>query len=228
MTASLRKSSPDSDPQDGTNLLEEFRTLALRYAEIGAKEGVKIRPFLSPEMPLFQQNSPEEKKSATFFLKTVVGIHEETLAAGDDAIDSARLVWRALSKFSVVPAADTFARLTKDDVVLIYNEKQSVMFWNLQFFKYSSFTVEQVFCGKWWMFTKRDEAIFKNLSELVRKICTGEINGIFDPGIPGHMVEELQTEEKLKTWHEIPWGTTLTKKGEAAGFLLTHRIRILE
>lgn len=227
MTGALKKDLPSSDPLNGTGQAEEFRRLALRYSEIGADEGIRVTPFLSPEMPLFQKANYEERKNATEFLRTIVEIHEETIAGGDKAINSKKLIWRALSKLSLVPGPDVFDRLADEDIVLVYHKNQTVLFWNLQFFSFTSATVEQLFFCRWYEFTKRDPEILQRLQEMAIGVTSGKITGNFIPGIPGHEVVEVDTLESIRTWMEIPWGSVLTSKGSLGGVLLVQRMKIL-
>lgn len=216
------------DSEWNTGEAEVFRELALRYKEIAAKEGVRIIPFTAPHMPLFQNATHEERTKAIGYLKTIVDIHEETIAAGDNAVNSRRLIWRALSKLSLVPGPDIFEHFSDNDVVLIYQENQTIAFWNLQFFKYTSLTVEQLFFSRWHEFTERAPEIQQKLINTVMKILSGEITKNFTPDVPGHEVQELNTLENIRTWMEIPFGSVLTKDGAFGGFLIVQTMRILD
>ena len=227
MAEANKKYLYDADSESGAGEADLFRNLALRYTAIGAHEGIKVTPFEAPEMPLFQKATPAQRKTAIEFLGTIVQIHEETIAAGDRAIDSRKLVWRALSKLSLVPGPEIFNFITEDDVVLIYQENQTVVFWNLQFFQYASLTVEQLFFEVWHEFTKRDIEIQKKLYQMALDLISGKITGVFSPDVPGHVVEELGTVERLKTWMEIPYASSLTKNGAFGGILVIKKMKII-
>lgn len=227
MKDAAKKINHTVDSEWSTGEAEIFKELALRYKEIGQNEGIRIIPFESPEMPLFQKASHEEKINAINFLKTIVSIHEETIAAGDKAINSRRLIWRALSKLSLVPGPDIFENFTDEDVVIIYQENHSALFWNLQFFRYTSLTVEQMFFAKWYEFTKRPLDIQQKLYQILLDISAGKITKNFNPDVPGHEVEELNTLECIRTWMEIPFGSVLTRNGAFAGTLVVQKMTII-
>lgn len=224
----MRKLYDFSDAEDSINQAEVFRELALRYTEIGAKEGIKIHPYISPAMPHFQKATSEERIMAINYLKTIVDIHEEAIVAGDLASNSRKLIWRALSRLSLVPGPDIFQHFSDDDVVLIYQENQTIIFWNLQFFRYTSLTVEQLFFCFWHEFTTRPPEIHQKLIEVVSDIFSGKITKNFFPEVPGHEVQEIDTLECIRTWMEIPFGSVLTKNGSFGGFLIAQRMRILD
>lgn len=213
---------------NSTGEAEVFRQLALRYAEIGALEGIRVLPYLSPDMPYFQKASHEQRTRAISYLKTIVDIYEETIAFGDKASSSRKLIWRALSKLSLVPSPDIFEHFKDEDSVIIYNNEQTVIFWSLQFFQYISFTVEQMFFCPWHEFTKRDDEIHKNLYDMAVKIITGQITGNFVPDVPGHEVQEINTLECLRTWMEVPFASVLTKNGSFGGMLIVQKMKILD
>ncbi|MBA2404528.1 MAG: hypothetical protein H0V66_07145 [Bdellovibrionales bacterium] len=228
MSDAVKNNFISSDSDWNTGEAEKFRQLALRYVEIGAQEGVRIIPFLSSEMPLFQKAGPQERKDAYDYLKTIVDIHEETLAAGNKAINSKQLIWRALSKLSLIPGPEIFEQFTDEDVVIIYQSNQTIIFWNLQLFRFISLTVEEIFFSPWHEATKRDPAIQKCLYEMAVDVVTGKITGTFNPNIPGHEVEEVNTAERIKTWLEIPCASVLTRNGSFGGILVVQRMKLLD
>ncbi len=228
MKDAANKIYQNTDAEWSTGEAEVFRELALRYKEIAAKEGIRIIPFKSPEMTLFQKATPEERSKAIKYLKTIVDIHEETLAAGDRAVNSRRLIWRALSKLGLVPGPDIFEHFSDEEVVLIYQENQTIIFWNLQFFRYTSLTVEQLFFSRWHEFTERAPEIQQKLIDTVMNILSGKITKNFVPGVPGHEVQEVNTLENIRTWMEIPFGSVLTKDGAFGGFLIVQTMKVLD
>lgn len=227
MKDAAKNMNHSTDAEWSTGQAEEFRELALRYKEIGAKEGIKIVPYLSADMPHFQKATAEQRTKAISYLKTIVDIHEETIAAGDHPSNSKKLIWRALSKLSLVPGPDIFDNFTEEDSVIIYSDTQTIVFWNLQFFRYISFTVEQMFFCPWHEFTKRSDEIHQKLYEMAVSVITGKITDSFCPNVPGHEVQEVNTAECIRTWMEIPFASVLTKKSAFGGILVVQRMRIL-
>ena len=212
---------------DPGNEANRFRQLAFRYQEIATMANIKLRPFRSDEMPFFLKATPDERRKAIDFLEGVVSIHEETLAASEALINTCQLLWRALNRFSLVPGPDIFERITNNDVVLIYSEDQRAIFWNLQFFRFSSLTVEELFFNHWFNFTKRDPEIHKKIYEMAVDVISGKITGTFSPGIPAHEVEEVGILECTKTKMEIPYASVLTKNGKFNGLLVVQCMTII-
>jgi hypothetical protein len=219
----LPQSYEDSDSNDA----KRFKELALRYQEIGALFDIRIHPFRSPDLPLFQKATPEQRKKVSDFLETILSIHEETLAATEAPINTRQLLWRALRRLSLVPGPEVFEKIQDEDVVVIYGEEQKAVFWNLQFFKFSSFSVEEMFFGDWYVSTKREPLIQEKLYQMAVSIMSGKITGLFVPDVPPHEVEEIDSIERMKTLMEIPFGSVLTKDGSFGGIMLIKRMRVL-
>lgn len=227
MNERAKNLSFEADEDSGSSEIKRFKELALRYQEIGAQFGVNIYPYRSPEMPFFAKATSEERKKATDLLELIVSIHEETLAATEAPINTRQLIWRALRRLSLIPGSDVFERLTDEDVVVIYDENQQSIFWNLQFFRFSSFSVEEMFFVPWFKFTQRDPAIKDQLYKMAVDVITGKITGTFIPEAPPHEVQEIDSIECLKTEMSFPFGSVLTKDGRFGGILMVQKMKIL-
>ncbi len=220
--------SIDSDDDFNQGSLERFKALALRYQEIGALYNIRIHAFRGPDFPYLSKATPEERKKAADFLELILSIHEETLAQASEApINTKQLLWRALGRYSLVPGRDIFDHITEEDVVIIYDENQQTIFWNLQFFKVSSLSVEELFFGKWYEFTRRAPEIQEKLYQMAVNVISGKITGNFIPDVPPHEVEEIDSLEKIRTMMELPMCSVLTKKGAFGGILVVQRMKVL-
>jgi PAS domain-containing protein len=207
--------------------IERFKLLAFRYQEIGASYGIKIYPFRGPDLPYLSKANSDDRNRASDFLDFILSVHEEALAATETLINTRQLLWRALRKYSLVPGREIFDHITDEDVVIIYNEDQKAIFWNLQFFKVSSLSVEELFFGQWFNFTRRDPSIQEKLYRLALDVITGRVEGNFIPDVPPHVVEEIDSIERTRTLMEIPMGSVLTKGGKFGGMLIIQRMKIL-
>jgi hypothetical protein len=115
-----------------------------------------------------------------------------------------------------------------DDIVIIYNEEQKILFWTLQFFTVTSFTVEQMFFLKWHECTRRPDHIQQSMYNLAVDLITGKVQGCFVPDVPAHQVEELHSVEKIKTIMSFPLISVLTREGKFGGFLVVQHMKIIE
>ena len=96
----------------------QFKEMCLYYAAILGEEGVRVRPYISPELPIFSKLQENEKKSAIALISTVLEVFEEVRAEGWSVRDNRRLIWRALSKLGWTPGSDIFGLI--DDCIHLF------------------------------------------------------------------------------------------------------------
>src|SRR5262249_50245473 len=98
-------------------LNDRFRQLCELYAAVGAREGVRIRPYRDPSVPAFS-SLPEDRKHAVIAaLSQALECFEDASAAQEALRDSPRLLWRALRKLGLTPRSDLFDKIRDTDVI---------------------------------------------------------------------------------------------------------------
>ncbi len=150
---------------------------------------------------------------------------EEAAAAAEPLNEPTRLMWRYFSKNGGTRCSDIFDKISNTDVVEVFNSEQQLCFVNFNFFEHVSFTLEQIFYMTWHHATKRDPAIQQRLLETSRRILAGEIRQTFDPGIPGHLVEEVDTQLLLKYQIHMKWASPVFTESKNSGFIVVLEVR---
>lgn len=204
-----------------------FKELANRYVEIGKKVGIPIRAYTDEDLPHYHKAATEYQISSLELLEFIVKTYEETLMAGENPLYSSSLLWRAFKRLNVSPTTDAFNYIKDDDIVMIYNESFQTIFWNIQFFKVSSFTIEQLFFIPWPEITRRDPLILEQCMKVCEDVYSEKISGNIFPNIPEHTVEELNSPELIKTKMSIPFASTLKKNGKFGGLMVVQRMRVI-
>ena len=219
MNHSIRATSP-SDTRD---LNERFKLLCLQYVEMLREEGTRVRAFRGPELPLFSALKPEEQGAVIAHLEMALEVFGETRTDGYKLKDSPKLMWRALRKLGWTPCPDIFDKMTDDDVVVVYSPDQKQVFQNLCFFDWVSLTLEDLYAAPWTQYSRRDPEIQRRLHEQGVRLFTGQITGTFDPCLPEHACEEVDTEELLKFSIHIRYISPLKAQGAICGALVVNR-----
>lgn len=188
-----------------------------------AEEGTKVRPYRSPDLPIFSKLSEEEKKSAIEMVSTVLSVFEEVRAEGGKLRDDARLVWRALSKLGWTPCSDVFSLMRDGDIICFHDLRQRLVFQNLNFFDWVSYTLEDLYGGLWYVLSKRNEKTAESLYEAVMKAF--QTDRTFEPDVEEHLMEEVGTEGLLKFMIRVQYMSPLKSNGQTTGLLLINRCR---
>ena len=172
--------------------------MCLYYADLLAKEGVRVRPFRGPELPVFSKLKENEKQSAIAQVSTVLEVFEEVMAAGGSLKDSNKLVWRAMAKLGWTPTSDAFSRMEDGDIICFHDATQRMVFQNLNFFDWVSYTLEDLYGGMWYTHSRREDQVAQKIYELAVEVFTGVHETSIEPDLPEHVMHEVDTEEMLK------------------------------
>ena len=133
--------------RESGQLDHQFREMCLYYAAILGEEGVRVRPYISPELPIFSKLPENEKKSAISLISSILEVCEEVRGEGWSLRDNRRLIWRALSKLGWTPGSDIFGLMEDGDVICFHDANQRLIFQNLNFFTWVSYTLEDFTAG---------------------------------------------------------------------------------
>ena len=89
-----------------------------------------------------------------------------------------------------------FDYITEDDTVEVYSLAQVQTFRNLQFFRFVSFTLEQIHSQPWYQLTRRQPAAEAALAAAATKIISGAHKQTLNMSdLPEHLAEEVGSSE---------------------------------
>ena len=209
MATSLGLAHNDSISKD-QNL---FRELSLTYREFGRQAGVEMTAFRNPALPLFSEKSPEARAEILRALGICVTICERTVAQGYAINNSPALIWAGLKEFGLRPCSDTFGHITDDNVIEIHSGAGVQIFRNFAFYKYCSYTIEELYCGLWHTLFERDPEPVARCIEFLTDVYTGKITRTVAMDVPPHSIKEIFSEFKYEVELALHWGAPLYGEG---------------
>ncbi len=189
----------------------EFSRWCERYADLAAMNGIEVRPYRSIDLPLFSQLSTTDQESALNAIEGNVKLFESMVLEKVKLTDSKQLLWKCCRALGLTPRSDIFDRIGDEDVVEIYSTQQKQIFRNLQFFKYVSLTLEDLYCDTWYDLTRR----------------IGELEGSLPLDVPEHVVHEINTEKMLSISIRMKWLSPVSQEGQLAGVLVINESRLV-
>ncbi|MBC7714685.1 MAG: hypothetical protein H7177_15170 [Rhizobacter sp.] len=201
--------------------LIEFKRLAHEYCEIINQFGYKVKPHRDWKVLHFEKCALPQKKRAILFLDANIEILKECIASGENPRNSARLLWRILRKIKATPEADIFDKMLETDVVEVYLDDHTQIFRNLEFFNYTSFTIDELLCGPWHKLYKRDWIPTLRMMRMAVKIFAGRLNSTSAWNVPTHVFYEVGSEETLKQTIELKYLSPLKSNGKMMGAICT-------
>ncbi len=213
------------DLTDLPNLTEKFKQMCFYYSDLLASEGKKVSPLRGPGLPVFSALTMEQKQNAVDFIGSALAVFEETRAEGYQLVDSPKLLWRSLRKLGWTPQSDVFDRIGDKDVVNIYSSQHVQVFQNLNFFDWVSLTLEELYANPWHQYSRREQDCAQLAYQGAVELFHGNRPATFDPEIPEHYVEEIDTEENRKFYIKIHTVSPLKQNGNVVGLLAINRCR---
>lgn len=206
---------------------DRFKALAQQLSLMLSKEGVRVRTY-AQGLPYFSKLTEEKKRTANYHLEFYVELCKEQMSEGYSLKDGPTFVWRALRKLNLIPRSDLFQYFNEDSVIEIYSNENVQLFRNLNFFRFCSYTLEELHSREWWLLFDRDASITDGLVGYATKIFTDEIKENFVPQIPLHIVRELESADKLVTEIEFTVMGPLLKNKRAAALIVAENPKIIE
>jgi hypothetical protein len=208
---------------------EQFEGLLDRYAGFVAMAGKKTYRSSSDESHrLFQALDETRRTRVIERLQSDISVYEEMIAAKEELTNSKRILWRFLSRAGITPCSDIFDKIGDTDIVEVYGPNHIHLSQNFNFFDWISVTLDRIFCEAWHETTRRDPIVAKTAYETISRIMTGEFRNTFDPQIPWHWLEELDSELLFKFQIHIKWASPIFYNRQVTGFILVNECRDLE
>lgn len=211
------------------DLCDQFRTRLEFVAAIANKQGLDLKPYESSSLPVFSSLPLELKETVLNSIDFFVTVCNETLAAGEDAVTSQQLTWRAMRHFGFLPSQDLIARITSDDIVEIFDLNHVQIFRNFQFYRYSSYHLEDLYCRPWMeLFRRPDPSVAMKLGQTLIEALTVKARGLIELEVGEHLVEETCSPKMNRYMLNVMYGSLLfdTSK-QARGFAVVERARFV-
>lgn len=148
----FKKNKIDRSELDRIKL--DFLPIADSVVHTARSCGVALLAYRDPSLSVLESKS--NPLDALDNLRQYASVLGGMVASGESPLDSQKFLWRMLKVLELTPQDDIFDKIESDDVVEIYSEDNVQIFRNFNFFKYSSFTVEEVTFVNWTQASKRN------------------------------------------------------------------------
>jgi hypothetical protein len=194
------------DQNDLENLKRDrllFRKISSRIAALAATENVKIVPYDSPDLFHFSKLNGIERKKVINLVKVSCDVFDSVVVAGQSLFDSQKLLWNALLRLNFRPTSDLFSVLNDDHIIEIHDRNLVQVFRNVNFFRYCSYTLEELYCFSLSELYSRDLSVQQSLLEQVQKIFSPESNSVVAVSLRSHTISEILSKQKFQIEDQI-------------------------
>ena len=136
-------------------------------------------------------------------------------------------VWSYLKRRRLVPSSTLINKISETDVIEIFDLRGNQIFRNIQYFKVSSYTFEDLMHFPVTMLYRRDPKITELLMQEVGAILSGQVRTEFESKVPAHPVWETRSTKLFSSIAEQRLLAPLfNAEGQVAAVLATVDIQI--
>jgi hypothetical protein len=164
----------------------------------------------------------------TIEAERVIDLYGESLSEAREHYKdqiSLKSLWLFLNKLKWRYPDDLFEKLRDDDVVEVYSMENTQIFRSFTFFKYCSYTLEDLNYRPWFELYQRDESVLRGALAWLNRVRKDEVPELCQMDLPAHWISEvaspnpfhLQIKYNLLAILKSPEGVT-------QGYLISNRI----
>ncbi|WII73732.1 hypothetical protein QJS83_07565 [Bdellovibrio sp. 22V] len=167
-------------PQTSHSLATQFRALSEELCRFIEEEGLAVRPYATPTLPYFFQLDEETQKEVVGRLSDYLNICRSVYKEGHQLKESSFFIRKALEYYGYEYNPNLFEFLRNGrDVGEFYTLHHTQFFRTLNYFEFTSYTIEDIYCRQWIHLYQRDEEIsqlmFTKITTLVKENPQGSL-----------------------------------------------------
>lgn len=205
----MKKYAKQSVNSSGIDAHQEFIQLSNQFSQIGLGFGLKMKPYNSEYLPYYSKLPAGFKKQVLEFLKIQIEIFQSAVEKGIDIRNTNQISWEALKRLNLKPAGDLFDKIKETDFLELYDLNVFQIFRDINFYGICGYTIEDLLSRPLQDLVARDVSISKQIMQWIQKFQNGEIRSTIDPQIPIHLIQEIDSDEKMASKLHIKYYSPL-------------------
>jgi hypothetical protein len=194
-----------------------FRKLTEELSSLLEKEGMLVRPYSNPGLQFFQAMPEKQQLETISGLRHYLEASKRVRRAGRSLKDAKFFVDVALEYYGFVPHPDFEKLAFQPDVVIeFYSMAGMQLFRTFNYFEFTSYTLEDIYCRQWMHLYERPDAIVKNMFEDIEQMLkTNDLMKTLSYG--AHTIKERVSLERLEVVCEGIHVSALSKENQVVG-----------
>lgn len=203
-----------------------FKAQVDTLASLLDKEGLFVRTY-EPSLPFFSKLTSEHQARVNRDLGFYLEVCKEQIEEEGTLKDSPSFLWRALRHLNFVPRSDLFPHFRDDSVIEIYSAQNIQLFRNINFFKFCSYSLEELHSREWWDLYHRESEMTHTLYGIANMILDGKVEGHVLQPVPPHTLLELESAERFEMDIDMYLVSPLTQNKRVTAFVVAENVKIL-
>lgn len=215
------------DTTSDEDLAAAFRQAADQVSTLGQRFGISVKGYEDPALPHFSAMPLESRRNAVHALR---GYHTSLLAGiqADKNLDQPHVsTWWAFSTLGLVPPAELFRHFLPDSMIEVYNLEGAQIWRNFHFFRYSSYTLEEIHCLPWNKLYDKGDDVTAECFKYISAVVSGA-SELLLPDHPEFVLTETCSRDRcvLKVRHYLI-SSLKNREGNVSAFLVCTKAKIL-
>lgn len=209
-----------SSPQ-GLSRHARFKLLSENISALIEDEGLLVRPYGHPTLPYFSLLTPEEQEEV---LKTIFIYFQvcTDVRSQNGSLKNTRLFTeKALHRLNVTADPFILEQIESQHLVEIYTQGQTQVFRTLKFFDVCSYSLEDLYCRKWYHLYERTPADQELLESNIGMFYSQSPLRTIKANIPEHTIRATASLERNEIITSILWFSPLISLNKEDSYILT-------
>lgn len=181
----------------------KFKFYSAKISGLISEEGILFRPFANPGLPYFNMLPENEQKDVIRDLTNYYHICTAVKESSGSLKDTRLMTEFALRQFGHTVAKEDLELIESHHLIEIYNLSHLQIFRSFRFFELSSYTLEDLYCRKWYHLYERNQddhiATAEKVTEFMQNPVTTKLN------FQEHSIREKETLERLNILSQLLW-----------------------
>ncbi|WP_413943200.1 hypothetical protein [Bdellovibrio sp. HCB-162] len=209
--------------KNNQNRIDSFKASSEKTAALIFEEGILFRPYAQPSLPYFGMLSDNEQEDVIRDLQTYYQICTNVKKSGGTLKDTRLMTEMALKEFGYSVKQEDLELIESHHLVEIYNLSQLQIFRSFRFFELSSYTLEDLYCRKWYHLYERHEEDHIATAEKVTEFLKNPASMKLD--LKEHSIREKETLERLHVFSQLHWFIPTYHQDTLSGILVIETAR---
>ncbi|MBO9667234.1 MAG: hypothetical protein J7501_10530 [Bdellovibrio sp.] len=205
-----------------------FKKLSEELSRLIEKEGWLVRPYASSQLKHFMSLEKEEQNWVIHRLEDYLAICKKVHRAGRPLKDARFLVEEGLRHYNFSCDLKVESIIKPSYVVEFYGKDHRQIFRTFNYFEFTSYTLEEIYCRPWYVLYQRDEEVTRQLIESVEPIIEDQIMDPVFFDMPEHSIDERTSLEKLRMMAKEIAVTPLVQTKKLVGYLNVIQVRLAD
>ncbi|MFM6929166.1 MAG: hypothetical protein ACKOX6_11920 [Bdellovibrio sp.] len=204
---------------------ETFRRHADGITRLIQEDGILFRPYSQPSLPYFSALSEQEQKDVLANITAYNEICHAVFKKNASLKNTQAMIEATLEYYGWTMKPEDFELISEDYLVEIYNQQHTQIFRSFNFFEHSSYTLEDLYCRKWFHLYERDLDKQTIFIEKVHEFQMQKPPQRMRLDLPEQKIQEKDTLERLICFSTLEWLVPVFKGPDMVGLMTLIQVR---